>query len=330
VLNFPTSGAGTLYPPGIFHNDVTNRELFEKLSPKADDVWLYYMVKMNGGRFKVCRSEHKLMEWKQGINDTLWKANIIEGENDRQIEKVAGYYGLKLSDQSDGADCTAPDTFEIFAGKKKYKMVLPNWREDHIQRIIACNRMPYELEMLSDMQDRISANELYIDIGANIGNHTLFMASVSGCEVMAFEPNKKLVSALNESISINGLEDKVRVFAKGVGKKQGFASFEKELKCNIGAQKLQCSDEHSEIEIIALDSFLPLENLKMIKIDVEGMEMDVLNGAMRVIREYKPLLYMEANTEREFLEIYNVLKSSRYRYVKSFNATPTHLFIHDK
>ncbi|MAO63645.1 MAG: hypothetical protein CL666_01465 [Balneola sp.] len=92
-LNFPTSGAGTLYPPGIFHNDVTDTELFQRLSPTADDVWLYFMVKMNGGKFKVSRFEHKLIEWKQENHNTLWKENLVNGKNDEQINNLTNFYG---------------------------------------------------------------------------------------------------------------------------------------------------------------------------------------------------------------------------------------------
>jgi len=327
-LNFPTSGAGTLYPPGIFHQDVNKRELFQKLSPKADDVWLYFMVKLNDGKFKVCRVEHKLMEWRQSNKNSLWKENIIKGENDNQIKKVTDYFDISISENSKNAIHKTNNIFEVQSGNKKYGMVLPNWKEDHIQKIIATSRRPYELTMLSDMQKRISANDLFIDIGANIGNHTIFMAKVVGCKVLSFEPNKYLVKALSETIKMNKLSDYVTLISKGVGKRNSYASFTEEVKNNIGAQKLNIStNKKDDIEVITLDSLEYEDDIKMIKIDVEGMELDVLKGAWKIISKNHPVIYAEAATKEEFLPIYNYLSKLNYNYIKSFNATPTHLFM---
>ena len=327
-LNFPTSGAGTLYPPGIFHEETTNRELFQTLSPKADDVWLYFMVKLNGGMFKVSRYQHKLMEWKQKNNNTLWKENLIKGENDKQIKKVSKYFGISLTKKTKSYSLKTENVSEVQAGNKKYEMVLPNWQEDHIQKIIATSHRPYELGMLSDMQNRISADDLFIDVGANIGNHTIFMAKVVGCKVLSFEPNKYLVDALSETIKMNNLSDFITLISKGVGKINSYASFAEEVKNNIGSQKLSIStNKNDDIEVITLDSLKYEDDIKMIKIDVEGMELDVLEGARKIISKDHPIIYAEAATKEEFLPIYKYLSKLNYNYVKSFNATPTHLFM---
>ena len=208
-----------------------------------------------------------------------------------------------------------------------YLMKLPNWSSDHIQSIIANYSKPYELEMLMDMMQRINAGELLLDVGANIGNHTIFMAKVAGCKVLSFEPNKYLVEALSETINMNNLSDSVTIMSKGVGRKNSFASFAEEVKHNIGAQKINISmDKKDEIEVITLDSLRYEGDIKMIKIDVEGMELDVLEGAWKIISKYRPIIYAEAATKAEFLPIYNYLSKLNYNYVKAFNATPTHLF----
>jgi len=55
--------------------------------------------------------------------------------------------------------------------------------------------------------------------------------------------------------------------------------------------------------------------------------LDVLKGAWKIISKNHPVIYAEAATKEEFLPIYNYLSKLNYNYVKSFNATPTHLFM---
>lgn len=65
----------------------------------------------------------------------------------------------------------------------------------------------------------------------------------------------------------------------------------------------------------------------MIKIDIEGMGIEVLKSAQRVLRRDKPIIYIEAETEEEFNIITNFLSEFKYKPIMRFNATPTYLFI---
>lgn len=71
------------------------------------------------------------------------------------------------------------------------------------------------------------------------------------------------------------------------------------------------------------------EKIDLIKIDVEGMEMDVLLGAEKIIQQYKPLIYIEAKENKEFDEINFFLRNFNYKPIKKFNYTPTYLFINE-
>ena len=52
VDNFPTSGAGALFPPGVFDSRVVDDTLFRRLAPTADDLWLYWMARLAGAKFR--------------------------------------------------------------------------------------------------------------------------------------------------------------------------------------------------------------------------------------------------------------------------------------
>lgn len=67
--------------------------------------------------------------------------------------------------------------------------------------------------------------------------------------------------------------------------------------------------------------------MDVIKIDVEGMEMDVLQGAVNTLKKHKPLLYIETTTDDKLQLVYSFLKKFNYKSLKQFNATPTTLFV---
>jgi len=210
-----------------------------------------------------------------------------------------------------------------------YTIVLPHAEIDYIQKKIATEKIPYEHVMLRDMASRLNQNSLVLDIGANVGNHTLYLASTTGCKVEAFEPNMELCEALNTSIEINGLRDNVTLHPVGVSDTRGSANFKELIPENLGAQSLKieigCS---GNIPLIRLDDLQWNSPVHLIKIDVEGMEYRVLQGASELIKKYSPILYIEGLEESSFWKILSWLKKINYQYCKTFNATPTHLFRH--
>lgn len=93
---FPEGYAGVLYPPGSLHHEVFNEELFVRLCPTNDDVWLKAMSLLNGVACKIVNWPFPgkyLM-----INGTQTKAlnviNVAQSKNDEQIKEVFGHYHL--------------------------------------------------------------------------------------------------------------------------------------------------------------------------------------------------------------------------------------------
>ncbi|ART64454.1 tetratricopeptide repeat protein [Kushneria marisflavi] len=92
ALNFPTSGAGVLYPPNCFHKDVSNESIFKEACSDADDIWLYVMARLNGYSFKHT-GRIGFVTWPSTQAETLWHKNISEGENDIKIKRLFSIYG---------------------------------------------------------------------------------------------------------------------------------------------------------------------------------------------------------------------------------------------
>ena len=207
----------------------------------------------------------------------------------------------------------------------QYEIVLPDADKDHIQRMIFETGKPYELDMLRNMRSRIAEGDLVLDIGANVGNHALYLAAIAKARVIAFEPNEHLSSAFQDSINRNGLEDKVAIQTIGLGRTESAAQFEKSIPENLGAQALHLGS--GDIEVRSIDSFEFDAVVRAIKIDVEGMELAVIHGGRECIARDRPLIYAECRYEADFRQILSWAETHNYTYWETFNATPTHLFL---
>lgn len=144
-----------------------------------------------------------------------------------------------------------------------------------------------------------------IDAGANIGNHTLyFMKEIGFARCYSFEPVKQTFLILQENIDINKLTENVDYFCVGLGKSKMSASILNYNFTNIGGTNLIAGDKgkDGEIEIWALDSSSFDGDVKFIKIDVEGMELDVVHGAFNLIEKNRPVIMIES------FDKYNCLK----------------------
>ena len=223
----------------------------------------------------------------------------------------------------------ADNVFEISVDDHSYRMALPHWETDYIQGRLANTHEPYELEMLRAMAAVLKPGELVLDVGANIGNHSMYLAVVAECRVCAFEPNLELSRAFNESVMLNDLGGLITVHPEGVGVGPTMAHFANHMPDNLGGQSLTVDgSEESDITVIALDSLVLKDKVRAIKIDVEGMEQEVLEGARQLISRDKPNLFIEAQTESDFELLHEVVVELGYVYWDTFNATPTHWFIH--
>lgn len=225
---------------------------------------------------------------------------------------------------------TSDELHRIVCNGADYLIALPHWRTDYIQGRVANTREPYELSMLQDMASQLEPDELVLDVGANIGNHSLYLAAVCQSVVHAFEPNTELCEGLRKSIRANNFEDRITVHQVGVSDVAAFATFKHRDEANLGAQSLavQYSEGEESIRLVRLDDMGFPQPVRMIKIDVEGMELQVLEGAKNLIQADKPILYIEGQTADDFRNHAQFLEPFGYIYISTFNASPTHAYVH--
>jgi hypothetical protein len=92
---FFTGVGGVLYPPGLLHPDTTDVERLTQLCPSTDDVWLNWMVRLNGGTVRKIGEKLRFQEWPGSQAVALQNSNRGDtGGNDQQIAKMVEHYGM--------------------------------------------------------------------------------------------------------------------------------------------------------------------------------------------------------------------------------------------
>ena len=152
-----------------------------------------------------------------------------------------------------------------------------------------------ELQLLEAL---IGRGDTVIDVGANIGTHSVGLAQKVGLTgaVFAFEPQRAIHQLLCANTALNGLTC-VRAFHAAVGNESGallVPDIDYQRAGNFGGLSLGSWREGETVPVFTLDG-LGLDRCALIKIDVEGMEDAVLAGARRLITELKPIIFIEHN-----------------------------------
>lgn len=182
----------------------------------------------------------------------------------------------------------------------------------------------YEYGVLKVLQNWLKPGDFVIDAGANIGWLSLHMAVLAGNEgvVYAYEPHPALFSLLQDNIKRNHHLN-IRAFQLALGDKQEKAVLYDNAHINRGGASLIDSSEGNQpchtIQVNTLDMLLAdfPKNPDLLKIDVEGMELAVLKGALQILRgSNKPRLIIEISEERPSIagkeEFFEFLKNKGY------------------
>jgi FkbM family methyltransferase len=147
-----------------------------------------------------------------------------------------------------------------------------------------------------------------IDIGANIGTTSLLMSEIlsDNNHIFTFEPLYSDVTFKN--ILDNNLQDKIMLYSCGLSNDDSILEVSninyKEYR-NFGASSLldlqnTISTEKIKINVKKLDNF-DIDNVSLIKIDVENMEILVLEGAFHLINKCKPTILIESHIYDELI-----------------------------
>ncbi|MDA9993926.1 FkbM family methyltransferase [Burkholderiales bacterium] len=142
-------------------------------------------------------------------------------------------------------------------------------------------------EEMSFLMHFIRREELFIDVGANIGVFSVLASGVCGASSIAFEPSTVSFSRMLENISLNNLQDRIVTYNSAVDDSEGRVQFVSDDGSVIDHVKEPSEQSVGSVDVdaVSLDYVLRGENPSIIKIDVEGFETRVLNGAEKVLEK---------------------------------------------
>jgi FkbM family methyltransferase len=127
-------------------------------------------------------------------------------------------------------------------------------------------------------------DDLFVDVGANVGSYTILACSAIGARGYAFEPIPQTYKRLVDNLRINNIVDRVACPNIGIGSEEGVLTFAADQGCcNHALAHGETSEFTTSVNVSTLDKALNDDSPSLIKIDVEGYERPVLDGAEKTL-----------------------------------------------
>ena len=218
---------------------------------------------------------------------------VLRAAGQLQIPKIQGLY-YKLGVLRDAT----PRHFTVWFAGLKYQGRLDQHIDRYIYYFGAYSRA--ELDFL-DRAAEILRNQrgalTFVDIGANVGQHSLFMSGRAD-RVVAFEPNEEAADQLEANLSLNRLNN-VKVLRYALGSTDSTGELGSGFKENSGSRSLTWSldtSKNSRVQVRQADraiTELGVKRVDLLKIDVEGYEKEVLAGLAGTLRRDRSVFLIE-------------------------------------
>ncbi len=171
----------------------------------------------------------------------------------------------------------------------------------------------HELALLLPL---LRSGDTVLDVGANIGTHSIPFAHAVGPSgrVYAFEPQRTVYQVLCANAALNGMTN-IHAMHAGVSDRDGVVRVRNpDLATggNLGNYSLSDAENGEPVALVQIAK-MTLPAIRLVKVDVEGMESKVLLGATQTISRDRPLLFVENNLPDRSRELLSLIESLRYR-----------------
>lgn len=234
-------------------------------------------------------------------------------------------------------DDIKPYEFEIDYFGMRYQGNLNNYIDWMVYFFGAYEKQT--LLMLQDLMNNHRRSGIFMDIGANIGVHSLFM-SRHATSVHSFEPYELVRSSLEKNIALNHISN-ITVHPVGLGNTTEELQYFAPTGFNRGTGSFVESHEtHNnralhKLRVEAADAYLAamgLHEVDVIKIDVEGFERYVLSGMKMTLESARPVIFMEysASTRKSLESAVELISLLPKEYeIRKFNSTSNAYWLSD-
>lgn len=129
----------------------------------------------------------------------------------------------------------------------------------------------------------LRADDLFLDIGANIGSYTVLASAVCKSRTIAFEPDPGTAAHFRRNVAANAMADRVTLHETALGRTDGVVTFTAGLDTTNRVVDVRSSQPTRSVPVRPLDSIEGVEQAVLMKLDVEGYEAEVLAGAGRTL-----------------------------------------------
>ena len=178
----------------------------------------------------------------------------------------------------------------------------------------------YEPEALDAYLKLVKPGMLVFDVGGGIGFYAL-VAARAGANVVAFEPDPENARSFAEHVTINGLEERIHIIHQAVYSHTGHITLAVSEGASAHRNASVSADRPStrsgfEVACTTLDDYVGSNvGPGLVKMDVEGAESDVLRGADRTIRVFRPVLLCEIHDGQNAQFVQDWLRERDYDYL---------------
>ncbi len=182
---------------------------------------------------------------------------------------------------------------------------------------------PYERKLLVDVAQKKRSGVAF-DVGAHIGNHSLYLAAICGFKVHAFECHAATVGRLRSNVALNPeLDITVHDLALGAEPGRGSLTAGRWIEFDPTRSDKGHLEPGGDIEVVRADDLLDEPDLAVVKVDVEGTEHDVLSGMVRHLDRSHPLVYAECHNPDAHAAVAAVLEPLGYRMDRAIHMGST-------
>ena len=207
---------------------------------------------------------------------------------------------------------------------KNSRFYLPNYPQDCIQTCMVQCLDYWDREALEMINKYLPDDAVILDVGANIGNHSVYWGIERNAKkIYAFEPLKGTYEILLKNIELNELQDIVIPYNIGLSDEEIQASVQTFMPTNIGGTAFK-KNPKGNFKFRPLDALDIPEKIDLIKIDVEGHEIEMLMGGVKTLNKNKPVVVIETFTHKK--EVDTIFDELGYKQVGTIREGEDYIY----